>query len=149
MIWMRVGLILLATPAGAACGPGAVEFPAADARFAIEIADTASERATGLMHRDSLGAAQGMLFVYDAPGHPHFWMKDTLIALDMLFIGPDGTVLKVADQAQPLDENPIDGGDGVQYVLEIKGGQAQALGLAPGTEMRWPGLGAGAVLSCN
>ncbi len=114
--------------------------PWGQARFSVEIADTDAERARGLMYRDRLGASQGMLFVYDRPGAPAFWMKNTLIALDMLFITPEGVVQYVHPMARPGDLTPISGGDGVQYVLEIRGGMAAALGITPGSEMRHPVL---------
>ncbi len=146
------GMLLAAVvcaPAHADCAPGRVDFPAARAGFSVEIADDATERAKGLMNRPKMASGAGMLFVYDAPGHPHFWMKNTLIPLDMLFLAPDGTITRIAPDAVPLDETPIDGGEGVQYVLEINGGLAAKLGLKPGDAMRWPGLGATAAAPCN
>jgi len=107
------------------------------ARFTIEIADTAATRARGLMFRESLGASQGMLFMYPEAGAPSFWMKNTLIALDMLFITPQGVVQYVHANAIPGDLRPISGGPGVQYVLEIKGGMAALLGINPGTQLRY------------
>ena len=147
---MRLAALLLglwAQGAAAACAPDAVEFPGL-ARFGVEIADTTAERAQGLMNRETMGQGQGMLFVYDTPGHPHFWMKDTLIGLDMIFMDPRGVVTRVHSNAVPLDETAIDGGAGVQYVLEINGGLAKATGIVPGKAMRWPGLQDPA-LPCN
>lgn len=114
------------------------------ARFSVEIADDVDERAQGLMHRESLPAARGMLFVYDAPGAPSFWMKNTLIPLDMIFLRPDGTVQHVHSNAVPGDLTAISGGDGILAVLEIKGGMAEAIGIAPGAEMRHPAFDTGA-----
>jgi uncharacterized membrane protein (UPF0127 family) len=108
------------------------------ARFTVEIADDEAERAEGLMFRESLGAAQGMLFIYDHPGSPSFWMKNTLISLDMLFITPEGQVQYVKAGAQPGDLSPVNGGEGVIAVLEIRGGMAGALGIGPGDELRHP-----------
>jgi len=149
-MWRGVVLAAMLWPgaAVAVCAPDAVTFHGGQIRFTVEIADTAAERSLGLMHRDSIGASQAMLFVYDTPGHPHFWMKDTLVPLDMVFIEADGMVAKVHPQAQPLDETAIDGGEGVQYVLEIKGGLAATLGLVPGDAMVWAGLSAPAE-PCN
>jgi uncharacterized membrane protein (UPF0127 family) len=73
------------------------------ARFTVELADTPEERAQGLMHRESLPQGAGMLFIYDAPQRVSFWMRNTLIPLDMIFIGPDGVVRRVHDNAQPGD----------------------------------------------
>jgi uncharacterized membrane protein (UPF0127 family) len=136
---LLLGFWAQVTGAQAACLPDQVEF-GSQARFTVEIADTAPERSTGLLNRAAMGSGQGMLFVYDAPGHPHFWMKDTLIGLDMIFLAPDGVVTRVHSNAVPLDETAIDGGPGVQYVLEINGGLAKAVGIAPGQAMRWSGL---------
>ncbi len=108
------------------------------ARFTVEIADDFAERAEGLMNRASLPASQGMLFVYEQPGQPSFWMKNTLIPLDMVFIDAEGVVRHVHPMAVPGDLTPISGGDGVLAVLEVRGGVAASIGIAPGAEVRHP-----------
>ncbi|WP_299404285.1 DUF192 domain-containing protein [uncultured Roseobacter sp.] len=108
------------------------------ARFAVEIADDVEERAQGLMHRESMPTSAGMLFVYERPQTLSFWMRNTLIELDMLFIDATGTVRHIHHSAQPLDETPIFGGDDLTHVLEINGGLAKAMGIAPGTVLRHP-----------
>ena len=108
------------------------------ARFAVEIADDSSERAQGLMNRPSMPTSAGMLFVYDRPGRLSFWMRNTLIELDMLFVDPQGVVRHVHHRAQPLDETPIFGGDGLTHVLEINGGLARQMGIEAGTQLRHP-----------
>lgn len=137
-------LALGALPAAseAACRADSVELrsPAGTARFAVEIADTPGARAQGLMNRASLPRSAGMLFVFDRPQHARFWMKNTLIALDMVFADATGRVTRVQANARPLDETPIDGGPGVAVVLEINGGLAGRLGIAPGSELRHPAL---------
>lgn len=110
------------------------------ARFTVEIADTAQTRAQGLMHRPSMPKTAGMLFVYDRPQRASFWMENTLIPLDMIFIDPTGTVTRVHENAVPLDRTPIDGGGNVLYVLEINGGLSDTLGIAPGSEVRHPAI---------
>lgn len=134
-----------AAAGGAACAPDVVELkgPRGTARFAVELADTDAERARGLMFREKLASSAGMLFVYDRPGRAAFWMKNTLIPLDMIFADPTGTVLRVHENAVPHDETPIDGGEGVLAVLEINGGLARRLGIGPGTVMRHPAFAAG------
>ncbi len=129
----------------AACAPGVVELkgPRGTARFAVELADTDAARMRGLMHREKLASSAGMLFVYDRPGRAAFWMKNTLIPLDMIFADRTGTVLRVHENAVPHDETPIDGGDGVLAVLEINGGLARRLGIGPGTLMRHPAFADG------
>ena len=124
------------------CRPDVAElrWPGGSARFRVEIADDESERARGLMYRENLPAAAGMLFVYDRAQPVSFWMKNTLIPLDMLFIGPDGRVRKVQENAVPRDETPIPGGADIRYVLEIGGGLAARLGIGPGAELRHPSV---------
>jgi hypothetical protein len=75
-------------------------------------------------------------------------MKNTLIPLDMLFVRADGTVQYVASMARPMDKTAISGGDGVLAVLEINGGLAKAIGIAPGAELRNPAFGAQAAWAC-
>jgi len=80
------------------------------------------------------------LFVYEEVGHPAFWMKNTLIPLDMLFITPQGIVQHVHPMARPHDLTPISGGEGVLLVLEIAGGMAALMGITPGSQLRHPSL---------
>jgi uncharacterized membrane protein (UPF0127 family) len=108
------------------------------ARFSVEIADTPETRSKGLMFRESMPKSAGMLFVYDAPQRATFWMRNTLISLDMIFADQRGVVQHVHHQAIPGDETTIDGGRGILAVLEINGGLARAMGIVPGTQMRHP-----------
>lgn len=110
------------------------------ARFAIEIADDAAERERGLMFRESLATGAGMLFIYEHPQKVAFWMKNTLIPLDMIFIGADGRVNQVHANAVPGDQTGIPGPDETLMVLEINGGLAGRLGLEEGAELRHPAL---------
>lgn len=110
------------------------------ARFTVEVADDDVERSKGLMNRESMPGSAGMLFVYPAPGSIGFWMKNTLIPLDMIFADRTGTVRRVHHEAKPLDETPIFGGNDIQYVLEINGGLARSLGISEGSEMRHPAV---------
>lgn len=139
MIRIAAVLIFLGG-AAAACGDGAVlvqgEF--GQARFAVELADDPAERAQGLMFRESLPTMAGMLFVYERPGPASFWMRNTLIPLDMLFIDETGTVRYVHPEAQPLDETPIFGGNDILAVLEINGGLAARLGIEEGDVVAHP-----------
>jgi len=146
-------LAALALPvaAGAQCATDRVDLRGdwGRASFSIEVADDPAERSRGLMYRESLPSGAGMLFVYDEPGSPSFWMRNTLIFLDMIFVRPDGTVQHVHSEAIPGDETPISGGAGVQMVLEINGGLAEAMGIGPGTEMRHPAFGEDAAWPCT
>lgn len=108
------------------------------ARFTVEIADDAAEQAQGLMHRESLPLGAGMYFVYDRPRTASFWMRNTLIPLDMLFIDASGVVQYIHHEAVPMDETPIRGGDEILTVLEINGGLAERLGITEGSVVRHP-----------
>lgn len=132
--------ILLAAPARAECRDTVLDLrgPWGQAQFNVEIVDTPATRAQGLMFREQLGRWAGMLFVYEEPGRAVFWMRNTLIPLDMIFIDPAGVVTHVHRDAIPMDETPIDGGDGVLYVLEVNAGVSARLGIVPGSEMRHP-----------
>ncbi|MGL4234886.1 DUF192 domain-containing protein [Tabrizicola sp.] len=131
-----------AAAAEAACATDRLDLRWTDGResFAVEVADDAEERARGLMFRTELAPASGMLFVYESPRRVGFWMKNTLIPLDMVFADATGTVTKVHSNAVPGDLTPIDGGEGVQFVLEINGGLAEKLGIGPGAELRHPAV---------
>ncbi len=123
-----------------ACEPSVVDLrtESAKARFTIEIADDDDERAQGLMHVEKMPRFEGMLFIYDGPLHAFFWMKNTLISLDMLFINERGVVTHIHENAVPLSTESIDGGKDVLAVLEINGGLARKLGLTVGAEVRHP-----------
>ena len=137
-------LVVLALPAlaGGVCRDDQVALRGdwGQARFTVELADDAPSRAKGLMNRDSLARSAGMLFVYPAPKRVGFWMKDTLIPLDMIFMDETGTVTRIHQNAQPHDLRPKMGGDAIQFVLEINGGMARQLGIAEGSQMRHPSV---------
>lgn len=101
-------------------------------RFKVEIADDEPERNRGLMYRRSLGADRGMLFIFPDERPVAFWMRNTLIPLDMIFIRRDGTIRSIAHETTPLDETPVPSGGPVRCVLEIAGGRARQLGVLPG-----------------
>ena len=101
--------------------------------FKVEDADTEARRETGLMCRKLLAANRGMLFDFRKPTDDvAFWMRNTLIPLDIVFIRPDGRVLSIARNARPLDETPLPAGGRVRGVLELAGGRAAQIGLMPG-----------------
>ena len=139
-VGLAVGLLAMVGPVLAACSENRVDLRGAfgTAGFSVEVADTPQARAQGLMNRDSLPRSAGMLFVYDAPQRATFWMKNTRIPLDMIFLDSKGQVLGVHANARPMDTNIIDGGLGVLAVLEINGGLAARLGIAPGDMLRHP-----------
>ena len=107
-------------------------------RFEVEIADTDDTREIGLMNRRALAPDRGMLFEFDMVGRQSFWMKDTLIPLDIIFIAPDGKIDSIAANARPLSLDPVMSKHGANGVLEINGGLARKLGVKPGDTIKHP-----------
>jgi uncharacterized protein len=105
-------------------------------RFTVEIAATFEQQERGLMFRRELGPDRGMIFPYDPPQVVAFWMKNTLIPLDMLFIRGDGTIARIAT-ATPLSLDTVSSGQAVAEVLEIRGGRAAELGIREGDHVEW------------
>lgn len=132
--------MVCAQVADAQCRDTSVELRSgtAEVRFNVEVANTDAERATGLMNRPKMAMSAGMLFVYDTPRRASFWMKNTLIPLDMIFADSAGRVTRVHPLATPLDKTTIDGGKDVRFVLEINGGLAKRLGIQAGSVLRHP-----------
>ncbi len=106
-------------------------------RFIVEVARSPEEQAMGLMHRQSLAPDRGMLFPYDPPQPASFWMKNTLIPLDLIFIRADGTIARIAENTVPLSLDPVPSLEPVAAVLEIAGGRAAELGIRPGDRVSW------------
>lgn len=104
--------------------------------FDIELAVAPQDRARGLMFRELLPKRAGMLFIFDPPQPVVFWMKNTLIPLDIIFVDRTGTVTSIHENAIPSDLTPIEGGDSVYAVLEINAGLAARYLITPGTQMR-------------
>lgn len=136
--------------AQSACAPDRVTVIGDFGRVAFEVAvaDDQAERARGLMFVERMPALAGMFFVYEAPQRARFWMENTLIPLDMLFADPGGRIVTVHENAVPLDRTPIPGGDNIQFVLEINGGMAGRLGIAPGDLLQHPAIGPDALAPC-
>lgn len=99
--------------------------------FQVEVAADEASRARGLMFRKSLGPDAGMLFDFHNAQMVGFWMRNTLIPLDMIFIRQNGTISSVAEKAVPMSEVTIPSAEPIRAVLEINGGRAQALGIEP------------------
>ena len=116
------------------------------ARFEVEIADTPALRSQGLMHRDSLPRSRGMLFVYERPTTASFWMKNTRIPLDLLFLDKTGQVVSISENAVPYSTKTIHGGDNIFAVLEINASLAAQLGIERGTVARHPRFDQSAVV---
>lgn len=108
-------------------------------RFDVEVARTETEQEKGLMFRKELGADTGMLFPMDPPRIANFWMKDTLIPLDMIFVHTDGTIAFIQANAEPYSRIPVSAGVPVAAVLELRGGRAGELGIGEGDHLSWGG----------
>ena len=108
--------------------------------FSVELALTPAEQNRGLMFRQALGAAQGMLFVFDQQSVHTFWMKNTLIPLDMLFIDKDRNIVGIVENAEPQTETGRSVGKPSQYVLEIGGGLSGKLGFRAGQLVDFQGV---------
>ena len=100
--------------------------------FQVEVMRTPDQRAKGLMFRNYMPPDRGMLFDFKTPREVAFWMKNTLIPLDIIYIRADGTVLSIARNTTPLSEAPIPSGGPIVGVLELAGGRAGEIGLMPG-----------------
>lgn len=107
--------------------------------FSVELARTEEEQARGLMYRTSLPRDGGMLFPMSPPRQATFWMKNTLIPLDMIFIRADGTIARIAANTVPETLDLVDSGEPVAAVLEIAGGGAARQGISAGDRVRWSG----------
>ena len=106
-------------------------------KFRVEVARTADEQARGLMFRESLPEDGGMIFPMSPPRFASFWMKNTVIPLDIIFIGPDHRVLNVAANAVPYSLDPITSAGPALAILELNGGRAAQLGIGPGALVSW------------
>ena len=105
--------------------------------FRVEVARTGAEQEKGLMFRTAMGADEGMIFPMEPARQASFWMKNTVIALDLVFIGPDRRIESIAANAVPYSLSPIGSKGSVSAVLELNGGRAAQLGLAPGDKVEW------------
>jgi len=103
--------------------------------FLVELAVNDQQRARGLMYRKELPQGRGMLFDFQREQEVGFWMKNTYIPLDMIFIRADGTIHRIAANTEPLSERSVMAGAPVRYVLEVIGGTAAKLGIEPGDKV--------------
>jgi uncharacterized membrane protein (UPF0127 family) len=125
------------SPSGLQQVPLTIQSGTGTHKFTVEVARSQEEQAQGLMNRQSLAPDRGMIFPYDPPQQVAFWMKNTLIPLDMVFIGPDGKIGRIAANTTPMSLDPVPSVDPVSAVLEIAGGRAAELGLKEGDKVSW------------
>src|SRR5581483_11951798 len=105
-------------------------------QFSVDVAATPEQQERGLMFVKSLAPDRGMIFPYDPPQQIAFWMKNTLIPLDIIFIRADGTIARIV-HGEPLSLEPLPSGEPVGLVLEIGGGRAAQLGIKEGDKVSW------------
>ncbi len=144
---LLTAFVLVLTLPLAACsdeGRLTIESRNGDHSFAVEIVDTPESRAKGLMYREELAPDAGMLFDFKESRPVSFWMSNTLIPLDMIFITEEGLIANVHAQARPLDTTSIPSDGPVMFVLEIPGGRAAELGIAAGDRVVHPRIKGGA-----
>jgi len=106
--------------------------------FSVELVENDADRAKGLMYRKELPEGKGMLFDFHREQDVSFWMQNTYIPLDMLFIRADGRILRIAENTEPLSTRMIASGGPVRAVLEVIGGTARKFGIAPGDRVAHP-----------
>jgi len=106
-------------------------------KFNVEVARTAEEQQQGLMFRTSLPADGGMIFPFEKPRFASFWMKNTLIPLDMIFVRADGSIDRIAENTIPESLEPVASGGEVSAVLELAGGTAARLGIDEDAVVTW------------
>lgn len=141
---------LALTPLGGGCQAGAVHAESGlsvvpltirsgkiSHKFTVEVARTAEEQARGLMFREKLGSYEGMIFPLKPPRVASFWMKNTVIPLDMIFVRSNGTIARIEAETIPYSLAPSDSGEPVAAVLEIAGGRAAQLGLKENDKVEW------------
>jgi uncharacterized membrane protein (UPF0127 family) len=140
-LWTALSLVVLFA-AAPALGDGldSLTIQTATGRhsFQVEIAKDDATRERGLMDRRYMAADRGMLFEFDRDAPVSFWMKNTYIPLDMIFIAPTGVVTRIAANAEPLSERVIPSGPACAAVLELNGGTAASIGLEVGDQVRHP-----------
>ena len=111
--------------------------------FSVELATNDAERERGLMYRKSLPEGHGMLFDFGYPQPTAFWMHNTYIPLDIIFIAADGHIVRIAENAKPMDDTLIPSGGLVRGVLEVSGGTARKLGIKAGDKVTGSFFGKG------
>ena len=149
---LRLSPLLPALLVAAACAGPAVAAPALPSEtitidtkagphnFTVEIAADDESRERGLMYRTAMAPDAGMLFDFQTPQPVSFWMENTVLPLDMLFVRADGTIARIRANATPYSRENIPSGEPVEVVIELNGGRAAALGIEEGARVHAPQL---------
>jgi uncharacterized membrane protein (UPF0127 family) len=135
-LFMALSLFLASVPAAQPVERLSIESTRGERVFHVEVVKEEKDRNRGLMYRRRMDADHGMLFDYDPPQQIAFWMKNTYIPLDIIFIGADGRIITIAANAKPFDLTPIPSNGVIRGVLEINGGLAAKLGINVGDRVR-------------
>ncbi len=141
---VRLAFVLLVLSVASACSAdnrAVFHTSKGDFPFTVEVADTEASRERGLMFRTSLAPDAGMLFDYHHEQQASFWMQNTLIPLDMIFISADGVVKTIHINARPMDTTSIPSGVPIRFVMEIAGGRSEEIGLKVGDRFEHPRVG--------
>jgi uncharacterized membrane protein (UPF0127 family) len=139
VLFLLAALVFLVAPAQAAEGKTeklVIVTAAGERAFDVEVVREEKDRNQGLMYRKRLAHNAGMLFDYDPPQDVAFWMKNTYISLDIIFIDADGKIITIAAKTKPLSLDRIPSHGVTRGVLEIKGGQAAKLGIKVGDRVK-------------
>jgi len=145
-LWAALGACRPAPPPPLPAAPAAppqvtIDSPSGrSTTVTVELARTPDEQARGLMFRERLAPGSGMLFVFPVSAEHSFWMQNTLVPLDMIFIDEDGRVVGTVERAEPLTTTLRTVGKPSRYVLEVAGGVAAERGIRPGDQVRFQGL---------
>ena len=133
-----LAFIWIAPPLAATTGTLEIASKTGVHSFTVEVVATDEERAKGLMFRRELPEGRGMLFDFKREQPVAFWMKNTYVPLDMIFIRADGRILRIAENTQPMSESLVPSGGPVLGVLEVIAGTAKKLGIEPGDRVSYP-----------
>lgn len=125
------------SPAGLALVPLEIRSGNRSHRFTVELAATPSQQERGLMFRERVGPGEGMIFPFSPPRPAGFWMKNTMVPLDLLFIRANGTIARIAVNTEPYSLDPILSGEPVASVLELAGGRTVELGIKENDVVTW------------
>ena len=138
-VWLGAALLLLAAQPGCRGAPQVVfEGPGGvKARFSVEVADSAEKRRWGLMYRQDLGAGEGMLFIFPEEKDHSFWMKDTPLSLDIIFMDRGGRVVGIVYDTVPFSTRSFGVGVPSLYALEVRAGVARRNGIEVGDQARF------------
>ena len=133
-----LALVWMTPPRAATTGTLEIASKTGVHSFTVEVVATDEERARGLMYRREVPEGHGMLFDFKSEQPVSFWMKNTYVPLDMIFIRADGRILRIAENTKPMSEDLVPSGGPVLAVLEVVAGTAKKFGIAAGDTVSYP-----------